>query len=129
MAAAAGGSDSVDVQNELIRICDYVMSRKYSSKSASHFILHFFLGYRRSDVALLARLPIAAIYNKLKDIRAELREYLSSSEKSELFREARGAQTKLLRTAVPTDIFWKELRSITFDADITSCIARGRTRR
>ena len=54
------GPDSVDVQNELISISDYVMSRKYSSKSASHFILHFFLGYRRSDVAVLARLPIAA---------------------------------------------------------------------
>ena len=123
MATAAGGSDSVDVQNELIRICDYVMSRKYSSKSASHFILHFFLGYRRSDVALLARLPIAAIYNKLKDIRGELREYLSSSEKIRIVPRGARAQTKLLRTAVPSDIFLKELRSIILDADLTSCIA------
>jgi len=40
MVAVDDGSDAVDVQNELIRICDFVTSRKYSSKSASHFILH-----------------------------------------------------------------------------------------
>jgi len=80
MAFDGSGLDIVDVQNELIRIGDYLVTRKSTSKSASHFILHFFLGYRRSDVALLARLPIAAIYNKLKDIRCELRKHLSSSK-------------------------------------------------
>ncbi|MGA2170872.1 MAG: hypothetical protein ABSG62_22020, partial [Terracidiphilus sp.] len=70
MVASGGGLDTVDVQNDLIRTSDYVLSRKYVSKSASHFILHFFLGYRRSDVALLARSPVAAVYNSLKDVRS-----------------------------------------------------------
>src|SRR5215469_16610095 len=47
--AGSGGLDAVDVQNDLIRIGDYVISRKYTAKSASQFILHFFLGYRRND--------------------------------------------------------------------------------
>jgi DNA-directed RNA polymerase specialized sigma24 family protein len=125
MVVACSGADSVDVQNELIRISDYVMSRKYSSKSASHFILHFFLGYRRSDVAVLARLPIAAIYNKLKEIRTELRQHLSSGEKIRLVARGSTPERKLLRTAVSSDLFLRELRSTILDADPSSCVPEG----
>jgi DNA-directed RNA polymerase specialized sigma24 family protein len=121
MVAAPYGSDAVDVQNELIRICDYVTSRKYSTKSASHFILHFFLGYRRRDVALLARLPIAAVYNSLKDVRSELRAYLAGSEKIRLVRRNAMPESELLRTAISSDLFLKEMRSIILDADPASC--------
>jgi DNA-directed RNA polymerase specialized sigma24 family protein len=123
MIAVDDGPDAVEVQNELIRICDYVTSRKYSSKSASHFILHFFLGYRRSDVARLARLPISAIYNKLKEIRGELREYLSSGEGIRLVPRGATPERKLLRTAISSDLFMKELRSIILDADPASCMS------
>jgi len=122
MVVAGSGSDSVDVQNELIRICDYVISRKYSSKSASHFILHFFLGYRRSDVALLARLPIAAIYNKLKDIRGELRKHLSSRDGIRIVGRGSPPEKERLRTALPTDVFLGELHKTVFDSDLVSCI-------
>ena len=124
--AANGGLDTVDVQNELIRICDYVVSRKYVSKSASNFILHFFLGYRRSDVALLARLPIAAIYNNLKDIRTELRTYLSSGATIRLVPRGATPERKLHRTAISSDLFLKQLRSILLDADQTICVAEAK---
>jgi len=122
MVAASHGSDSVDVQNELIRICDYVTSRKHATKSASQFILHFFLGYRRRDVAVLARLPIAAVYNSLKDVRSELREHLASSEKIRLVGQNAMPASKLLRTAIASDLLLKQLRSIVLDAGPASCI-------
>jgi len=125
IVAASGGLDTVDVQNELLRICDYVLSRKYVSKSASHFILHFFLGYRRSDIALLARLPIAAIYNKLKEIRSDLREYLSAGEKIRLVRRNAMPERKPLRTAIASDVFLKELRSSILDADSAICMTEA----
>jgi DNA-directed RNA polymerase specialized sigma24 family protein len=121
IVASGGGLDTVDVQNDLIRTSDYVLSRKYVSKSASHFILHFFLGYRRSDVALLARSPIAAVYNSLKDVRSELREYLPAGERIRLVTRGATPERKLLRTSIPSELLLKELRSIILDADPTSC--------
>ena len=123
MVAAGGGLDTVDVQNDLIRIVDHVLSRKYISKSASHFILHFFFGYRRSDVALLARSPIAAVYNSLREVRSELRKALSAEETIRLVPRGAAPERKLLRTAISSNLFLKELRSILLDADPTGCIA------
>jgi DNA-directed RNA polymerase specialized sigma24 family protein len=123
MVAADNESDTVDVQNELLRISDYVISRKYSSKSASHFILQFFLGYRRGDVALLAGVPIAAIYNGLKDTRIELREHLSVGEKIRLISRGAAPERKLLRAGMSSDLLLKELRSTILDADPASCVA------
>lgn len=68
-------------QNDLRRICGYTMWRKGSSKSASYLILLFFHGYCRREVAEIACLPIAAIYNKLKIARAEVKSYLEDSGK------------------------------------------------
>jgi len=123
MVPSRGESDIVDVQNELLRIGDYVISRKYSSKSASHFILQFFLGYRRGDVALLARVPIAAIYNGLKDTRIELREHLSAGDKIRLISRGALPGRKWLRAGMSSDLFLKELRSTILDAVTVSCVA------
>jgi len=123
MVAAHRELGAVDVQNELFRISDYVVSRKHSSKSASHFILQFFHGYRRSDIALLARLPIAAIYNGLKDTRIELREYLSAGEKVRPISRGAAPERKLLRIGMPSDLFFKELRSTILDGVPAGCVA------
>jgi hypothetical protein len=100
-----------------------VISRKYSSKSASHFILQFFRGYRRGDVALLARVPIASIYNGLKDTRIELREHLSAGEKIRLISRGAAPERKPLLAGMSSDLFLKELRSTILDADPASCVA------
>ncbi len=121
MAIDRSELDSVDVQNELIRIGDYLVSRKFTSKSASHFILHFFLGYRRSDVALLARLPIAAIYNKLKDIRCELRKHLSSSEGIRVTPRGVVPGRAPLRSALSSESFLMGLRALILDGDSADC--------
>ena len=66
-------------QNDLRRICNYELWRKKSSKSASYLILLFFHGYARREIAEIACAPLAAIYNKLKIARTELRTYLEKS--------------------------------------------------
>ena len=73
--------DPLQRQNDLRRICDYAVWRKESSKSASYFILHFFHGYGRREIAELACLPISAIYNKLKIARSEVVSYLETPGK------------------------------------------------
>jgi len=123
MVPSHSESDTVDVQNELLRVSGYVISRKYSSKGASHFILQFFLGYRRSDIALLARVPIAAIYNGLKDTRIELREHLSADEKIRLISRGAAQERKQLRAGMSSDLFLKELHSTILDAAPASCVA------
>ena len=113
--------DDVDAQNELLRICTYAVWRKYSSKSASHFILHFLLGYRRSDVARLARLPVAAIYNKVKEFRSELREHLSSASRVRILSSNAPPEPKFLTTQVTTETLFGEMRSLVFDKEGSGC--------
>lgn len=121
----SGSLNAVDVQNDLIRIGDHVLSRKYTAKSASQFILHFFFGYRRNDVALLARLPVSAVYNSLKELRAELREYLSANEKLRLIPRGAAPARESLRTAIPSDLLLKQLRATILDADPQCCVAEN----
>ena len=123
MVASGRGLETVEIQNELIQICAYVVSRKYLVKSASQFILHFFLGYKRSDVAVLARAPIAAIYNGLKECRAELRASLSAGEGIRVISRGVAPQPELLRTAIPSDVLLRRLRSAVLDSDPQSCSA------
>jgi len=68
----------LDRQNELRSICNYAIWRKETAKSASYLLLLFFHGYTRQEIAVLAQLPLSAIYNKLKQIRDEIRQYLES---------------------------------------------------
>jgi DNA-directed RNA polymerase specialized sigma24 family protein len=120
-AVSTMSSESVDVQNQLLRICTYAVWRKYSSKSASHFILHFLLGYRRSDVARLARLPIAAIYNKVKEFRSELREHLSSVGRVRILSSDAPPEPQFLPTQVNTETLFGEMRSLVFDKEGSGC--------
>jgi len=113
--------DPLQRQNDLRRICGYTVWRKEQSKSASYFILHFFHGYARREIAELARLPIAAIYNKLKIARDEVKAHLNAS----------GKLRSIDRTAVPPPRFswslvspadlFKELRETILHARTGTC--------
>ena len=74
--AHSQSGDPLQRQNDLRRICGYAVWRKEASKSASYFVLHFFHGYSRREIAELACLPLSAIYNKLKIARTEVKSYL-----------------------------------------------------
>src|SRR5580698_3563584 len=79
--AAKQSGDLLERQNDLRRICNYAIWRKQSSKSASYFILHFFHGYARREIAEVACLPISAIYNKLKAARDEIKTSISEQHR------------------------------------------------
>jgi len=116
-------SDSLlDRQNDLRRICNYAVWRKDTSKSASHFLLLFFHEYARREVAAIARLPIAAIYNKLKVARAELSSYLEASSKLRIASHDVPPNPALRVSAVSSAELFQELRAIIFEAKSSECL-------
>ena len=123
IALNASDRDSVDLQNELLRICEYSVWRKQATKSASQFILLFFWGYDRSEVARIARLPISAIYNKLKEMREEVRAHVQTSGRLRIIGSNSAPSKEVLRSALPSDVFFRRLRGITLDASDRDCLS------
>src|SRR5580698_3140903 len=119
-APAAG--DPVQRQNDLRRICTYAVWRKESSKSASYFILHFFHGYGRQEIANLARLPISAIYNKLKVARSEVVSYLGDPGKLRAIDRNAPPVPTLSWTLLPTAELFRELRQTILRARHSECL-------
>lgn len=117
-------SDSLlDRQNELRRICNYAVWRKDTSKSSSYFLLLFFHEYARREVAEIARLPIAAIYNKLKVARAELSSYLEASSKLRIASQDVPPNPALRVSAVSSAELFHELRQTIFAARPSECLS------
>jgi DNA-directed RNA polymerase specialized sigma24 family protein len=120
--AANQVGDPLQRQNDLRRICGYTVWRKEQSKSASYFILHFFHGYSRREIAELARLPISAIYNKLKTARTEVKSHLDQSGKLRMINRDSPPPPRLSWSLLsPVDLF-KELRETVLNARTGSCL-------
>ena len=114
--------DPLERQNNLRRICSFSLWRKERSKSASYFILHFFHGYSRQETADLARLPISAIYNKLKVARLEIKCYLEDPGKLRIAnREAPPAAPRSWTLLSAPDLF-QELRDMILRARLRACL-------
>ncbi len=114
--------DLADSQNDLRRICSYAVWRKATSKSASYFVLHFFHGYARREIAEIARLPISAIYNKLKIARTEVKAHLESAERLRIATRDIPSAPELRAGAVSSMELFDELRRLIFAARTTECI-------
>jgi hypothetical protein len=99
--------------------------RKESSKSASYFILHFFHGYGRREIAELTQLPIAAIYNKLKTARSEVRSYLEEPGRLRIVNRDTPPKPTLSWNLLSSQDLFRELRQTILDARITDCLAEG----
>jgi DNA-directed RNA polymerase specialized sigma24 family protein len=110
-------------QNELRRICNYAVWRKDSSKSASCFILHFFHGYARREIAEIACLPIAAIYNKLKVARDEVKSHLEVSSKMRVATRETPPDPELLRSPAPSLELFDDLEQMIFEAKDSGCLS------
>jgi DNA-directed RNA polymerase specialized sigma24 family protein len=115
--------DPLQQQNDLRRICAYSVWRKESSKSASYFILHFFHGYARREIAEIARLPISAIYNKLKTARAEVRTHLEQPGKLRVVNRDRPPEPALSWSLLSSAKLFAELRQTVLQARHTDCLA------
>src|ERR1700734_3797578 len=120
--SANPAGDPLQRQNDLRRICTYAVWRKESAKSASYFILHFFHGYGRQEIADLARLPISAIYNKLKVARSEVVTYLGDPGKLRVVDRNAPPVPALSWTLLPTAELFKELRQTILRARHSECL-------
>src|ERR1700729_4022110 len=114
--------DSLQRQNDLRRICSYALWRKESAKSASYFILHFFHGYGRREIAELAQLPIAAIYNKLKTARSEVRSYLEEPGKLRIVNRDLPPPARLSWSLLSAPELFNELRKSILHARAGDCL-------
>jgi DNA-directed RNA polymerase specialized sigma24 family protein len=115
-------ADPLQTQNDLRRICSYTLWRKESSKSASYFILHFFHGYARREIAEMARLPIAAIYNKLKVARSEVTSYLEEPGKLRIVNRDLPPQPSLSWSLSSAPDLFSELRKNILQARAGDCL-------
>jgi DNA-directed RNA polymerase specialized sigma24 family protein len=123
---ALAGKDrggSVAIQNELRAICAYSVWRKDASKIFSYFVLHFFHGYFPREIAEIAGLPVAAIYNKLKSARTDLKAHLSAPGKLQPIKQS--ALLVPYQSPVPVDTaqFFGELRKTILDARRGDCLS------
>ena len=114
--------DPLQRQNDLRRICGYAVWRKESSKSASYFILHFFHGYGRREIAELACLPISAIYNKLKIARSEVVSYLETPGKLRIVNRDLPPQPALSWSLLSAPELFSELRKTILRARLSACL-------
>ena len=115
-------ADPLQKQNDLRSICSYNVWRKESSKSASYFILHFFHGYARREIAALACLPMAAIYNKLKIARSEVMSYLESPGKLRMVNRDLPPQPRLSWSLLSAQELFNELRKTILQARVGDCL-------
>jgi DNA-directed RNA polymerase specialized sigma24 family protein len=123
--SALGSNSSADplqMQNDLRRICTYTVWRKESSKSAGYFILHFFHGYARREIAELACLPLAAIYNKLKVARCEVTSYLEEPGKLRIVNRDLPPQPRLSWSLLSAPELFNELRTSILQARAGDCL-------
>ena len=114
--------DLLQRQNDLRRICAYAVWRKKSSKSASYFILHFFHGYSRREIGEMARLPLSAIYNKLKAARSEVKSHLESSGKLRIVDRELPSPPVLSWSLSSSVNLFKELRQTILKARNSDCL-------
>jgi len=114
--------DSLEVQNVLRRICGYSVWRKQQAKGFSYFILHFFHGYFHREIAELACLPVAAIYNKLKAARTELKAHLEDPSKLRFSNRESPPGAAQFWTAIPTPDLFRELRQSILAGRLDACL-------
>ncbi len=120
---ASHSGDLLQRQNDLRRICGYAVWRKEASKTASYFILHFFHGYARREIAELACIPMAAVYNKLKIARTEVRSHLEERGKLRILnREAPPEPVSSWGLVSSAELF-REMRERIMSARTSECLS------
>jgi DNA-directed RNA polymerase specialized sigma24 family protein len=70
---AVDRSELLSIRSDLYRICDYLYNRKESSRSASIFILRYFLGYFPNEVMRVVQSSRVAVDKAIQAVRREAR--------------------------------------------------------
>jgi DNA-directed RNA polymerase specialized sigma24 family protein len=88
------------VRSELNRVCDYLCERKNSSRSASIFILRYYLGYFPNEVMKVAQATRVAVD---KAVQAARREARSALERPGVLRQIGSTPEPKTKTSVGVD--------------------------
>jgi len=88
------------VRSELNRVCDYLCERKNSSRSASIFILRYYLGYFPNEIMKVVQATRVAVD---KAVQAARREARSALERPEVLRQIGSAPEAKTRTLIAID--------------------------
>ncbi|CAN5494841.1 hypothetical protein BH10ACI4_BH10ACI4_31740 [soil metagenome] len=116
--------ETLQMQNDLRRICSYVGWRKDIAKSASYFILRFLHGYYLNEIADLAGLSLGSVHPKLSQIRAEIRLYLQDSAKLQFASRVTPPVPTLAWKVVSSPELFAELRSSLLNAPGGECLPK-----
>lgn len=104
--------------DDLRWICQYALARRSQTRAASALLLHYFLEYRPSQIALLLHSPIGAVHKLLHVARVDAR---ASLERAEASATSRGVGD----SRVP-DL--QDLRLAIFRSPLGACVSRARLR-
>jgi DNA-directed RNA polymerase specialized sigma24 family protein len=114
--------DLLQQQNDLRRICSYVAWRKGQAKSASYFILRFFHGYFRREIATIAGVPLSTIDPKLNKVRSEVHLYLAEPGKLQFTNRELPPTPRLHWTPLSSLAIFNELREVILAARDGDCL-------
>lgn len=114
--------DSLQQQNDLRRICAYVTWRKAQAKSASYFILRFFHGYFRREIATIAGVPLSTIDPKLNKVRSEVHLYLAEPGKLQFTSRELPPNPPVSWTPLSSLALFRELREAILAAREGECL-------
>jgi RNA polymerase sigma factor (sigma-70 family) len=77
---ALSQTSSLHARDALRTACRFACARRFTSKTASLFILHFFHGYVRSEIGAIANLRRVSVDTGLTRGRVEIRAYLDDPD-------------------------------------------------
>ncbi len=80
LEALSHGPSSLDARDVLRTACRYACTRRFTSKTASLFILHFFHEYVRAEIGVIAHLSRVSVDTGLTRGRVEVRAYLDDPD-------------------------------------------------
>jgi DNA-directed RNA polymerase specialized sigma24 family protein len=114
--------DSIQQQNDLRRICSYVIWRKSQAKSAAYFILRFLHGYYRSEIATIAGVSLSTIDPKLNKVRSEVHLHLAHPGKLQFANRDLPPNPVMHWTPISSLALFKELRDSILAARQGECL-------
>ena len=116
-------------QAELLKICEYALLRKNTSRAGSVLILRYFLGYYPTEVARIIGCQRRAVDDYLRTARGETKNHLGDSSHGKLEEDLASVQISRALIGKGTDEFLNALRVVILRSATGDCIPSQKLRR
>lgn len=114
--------DTVELQNQLSRLCEYLCDRKEQSSAICVFLLRFFRGYLPEEIMLIGRIARAAVDKKMRIARLSARQYLKKRPDSPDVRRRAAIVPQEPRYVLEAKGFLKSIRNTLRLSDKGFCL-------